>query len=72
MYMNDNIEDKNNPILVVHNSAGEGVLARFARKKGESSYVKHRLAGIIRRLGGTRRSSSNRTRSQRSRAWRTK
>jgi hypothetical protein len=51
MYMNDNIEDKNNPILVVHDGESEGVWAIFARKKGESSYVKHRLANIIRRLG---------------------
>ena len=38
MYLNEKSDDVNNPILVVHDSVGEGFCAIFVMRKGESSY----------------------------------
>ena len=51
MYLNEKGDTKNCPILVVHDSVGEGVWAIPVHKKGDDSYAKKRVCGVIRRLG---------------------
>ena len=51
MYLNEKNDDINHPILIMHDSTSEGVLAIFARKKGDNDYVVKRVAEIIKRLG---------------------
>ena len=51
MYMNETMDESNNPILVVHDSVSEGVWAIFARRKGDSAYVTQKVVHIISRLG---------------------
>ena len=51
MYMNETMDENNNPILVVHDSVSEGVWAVFAKRKGDSAYIMHKVANVINRLG---------------------
>ena len=51
MFLNETADEVNNPILVIHDSMSEGVLAVFARRRCDSAYVVRRIADIIKRLG---------------------
>lgn len=54
VYFNDRNDPRNRPVLVVHDSASQGVWAIAADNKGESEYVVKRLCEQNERRGDMR------------------